>query len=372
MGNHNCFKGVVKNIFLLAFIAGILSFNMAFAADEQAILSGIEIKPSENGSYEVVLDTSKTVPLKTESKSRNRLELSLKGIKPAGSVNTIYGDGSNVDLVLVKPQNDNVRIFIEGKNIGSSTVSFNAENAPLKLDEETPENTMILDGPLDAYTPVFQDEEKQDGFISDDIYSLGIQNFIKQTFNKSNFGWFLSIVLMALFSYSMIRANREKDEEEISIPLALNRANENLKQRDVELYSELNKASSIIEERAKVRQNSSYGLREYQNSQINPNPNAGFNKITRETAAPQRPSVNNNQDIFKTKAQKAPVAASSVKPRQATASVSKQDTKKAELNMNNIKFLEAMTHIYEKSGRVDLANNLQSKLTQKRIMAKKI
>ena len=51
--------------------------------------------------------------------------------------------------------------------------------------------------------------------------------------------------------------------------------------------------------------------------------------------------------------------------------LNQNDTRQAELNMNNIKFLEAMTQIYEKSGRVDLANNLQNQLSQKKMSMRK-
>lgn len=356
MGN-TYFKGMVKLTLLLAMCLGCFCFDKAFAANE-AVLSGLEIKPSATGSYEVILNTDKPVPIKTKANSSDKLEINLKGVKPSESVNTLYRDVANIDLVLVKPQNDNIQIFIEGKDVASSDISFSS--TLLQDVTKTAENEIELNDPLDTYTPVVSTESEEEGnSIYDNVSSLGIMSFLKNTFAKSNMGWLLCLGAMAIFSYSRIRA--KKEEEEINIPLAMNKGiNRDLRERDLELYGNLSKASSLVEERMRAKRNSSYGIREYQNSQINPN--ARFNRAT-----PLSPSLTS------TKSSLQPRMSSSTKTRtaQSTMQVNKQDTRQAELNLNNIKFLEAMTQIYEKSGRVDLANNLQNQLSQKKKMTMK-
>ena len=140
-------------------------------------------------------------------------------------------------------------------------------------------NEIELNNPIDTYTPVvdLSDDEENSSFY-ESLSSLGITSFIKNALGKSNFGWLLCIAMAIIIVYTKLRRNN-KDEEEINIPLSLNRnMNKDLKDRDLELYNNLSKASSLIEERAKARRNQAYGLKEYQNSQINPN--ARFNKAT--------------------------------------------------------------------------------------------
>lgn len=349
-------KGMVKFAFMLTACLSIICQTQAFAA-ENAVLSGLEIKPDNRGSYDILLKTDKTVPIKTKANSSNKLEIDLKGVKPSDSLSTTYGNVANIDLVLVKPQNDNIKIFIEGKDVSSSNITFSsaAQNVPAL-------NEIELNNPIDTYTPVvdLSDDEENSSFY-ESLSSLGITSFIKNALGKSNFGWLLCIAMASIIAYTKLRRNN-KDEEEINIPLSLNRnMNKDLKDRDLELYNNLSKASSLIEERAKARRNQAYGLKEYQNSQINPN--ARFNKAT-----PVKPSFTSTKSALTP-------GLNATKTRSSQAStmskLNQNDTRQAELNMNNIKFLEAMTQIYEKSGRVDLANNLQNQLSQKKMSMRK-
>ena len=62
-------------------------------------------------------------------------------------------------------------------------------------------------------------------------------------------------------------------------------------------------------------------------------------------------------------------AVASRRPVRATAAAStatvqeiKESTKKNEVHIDNVKFLESMAKIYERSGRVDLANGLANNI----------
>ena len=358
MGKTCYLKGMVKFTFMLIAYLSIICQSQVFAADN-AILSGLEIKPDNRGSYDILLKTDKTVPIKTKANSSNKLEIDLKGVTPSDSLSTTYGNVANIDLVLIKPQNDNIKIFIEGKDVSSSNITFSSIDIH---NNSIINNEIELNDPLDTYTPVvdLSDDEETTSFY-ENISSSGIISFIKNTFGKTNFGWLMCIAMASIFIYTKLKKNN-KDEEEINIPLSINRnINKDLKDRDIELYNNLSKASSLIEERTKIRRNQTYGLKEYQNSQINPN--ARFNKAT-----PTKPS------FISTKSALTPgLNATKIRsPQVSTISqLNKNDTRQAELNLNNIKFLEAMTQIYEKSGRVDLANNLQNQLSQKKINMRK-
>ena len=397
----NKIKIPVKIFLSSAFISLMLVSVPAFAFDG-ATLSQIKISSKDNYSYKIVLKTDKDVPVEKYITSDNKIVIDLKNTKSAESVNTVYNNTPEIDNVVVQTvSNDKIRVFIEGLNIASSKIILDSRNETLDLAEENnnaipvnhvvakPEPSSAVQNMPTTKTdaPIINLAQKSDTNLNEPLYSKptalpvektsenDIQTVktsmmsgpsLKKIFSKEGFDWILRIFALIFIAIGAFKFLSKPKNVTVDISA------ENLKAREIELYRSINERKELLSKstgsslnnvnRAKKSTsygaNVQYGVKEYQNSQLPPqrlnrpteNINRGINrsaelnsalKTTKTAAEVRRPAVNNSR-------------------------VSPKDVKTAKTNIDNVKFLENMAAIYQKSGRDDLANNIRQNIMRTR------
>lgn len=365
---------ILKNICGLLTI-GFICINMssiANAAVADAVLTGIEISPI-NGSYEITVSTNKAVPIKTRSSASNKMNIELKGVTPSKSINTVYKNATGIDHVLVRPMGKDVRIILQGDNISSSQVLLNTSKIPLNLiNNGAKKKTLVLNKSITSYRPLVE--------VNEELEEVPTQGFIIPTnidlnaiLTPSNLGWLMGLGSMFLFLFKSFQeqkgASKKPTETSFRTPQEeLNKRRRALgvpPQEKINLQEELTKAHSRFndslsrkaEQRKAVENafNKNAGLKEYQNSQLNP-----YNKVSRSSQMPNPIKQSKPQSGLEALKRE---AASKVNV--ASKKPAKRDVKKQQIKMNNMKFLDNMRNIYEKNGRVDLANSIQEQMKNK-------
>ena len=375
--NKSFGKKCINRMITAAGMVAILTFAPANAI-ENAVLSGLQISPSDNGAYNIVLKTNKNISFEKQITSDNKIVLDLKGIKQSEAINTIYNNTSNIDHVIFQPvSKDSLRVFIQGKNVAQSKINVDTKNLPLGLinsinaeNTESSNNIAVLElnKPIDTYKPVVNiDEETETAEETNNFISYQIKQFLpagfsfKNIFSKSNAGWLLSLVMSILFVILGLKALKPVDNN-IKINLS-----SDLKDRELDIYKKLNSSQDLIDtglgsnrisaKNTNVQPIANYGLKEYQSSQIDPRTRInGFSKTKNDakvTPLTARSILNNVQTTPKT-----PL----INKTQASGKIGANELKAAKTNIDGIKFLESMDKIYEKSGRVDLAHGLQNNI----------
>lgn len=400
-------KNTAKIVVTSAFIFLMLAV-MPACAFEGATLSEIKINSKDNYSYKIILKTDKDVPVQKYVTSDNKIVIDLNNTKSAEFINTIYNNAPEIDNVIVQTvANDKVRIFIQGLNIASSkiildsrneTLDFVKENIPApapasintsselaapaqNIQESTAKPPIInlSEKPVQAQNTNLQEPAASE--YSEDIsQELNQQNIndietvknsmaggatLKKIFSKDGFDWLLRIFAVIFIGLGMYKfINKPKN---VTIDLS----SENMKSREMELYRTANERKEFLSKSlgsnyTKEKQvknpaygaNSQYGIKEYQNSQLPPQRisrpsesiNTGLNraaklnsalKTTRTAEETRKPSINNTK-------------------------INQREIKTARKNVDNIKFLESMAAIYQKSGRLDLAQNIRQSIERTR------
>jgi hypothetical protein len=410
----------LNSIVILSFITAFSLSSAALAQAGNALLSGIEINPSDNNSYQIVLKSDKKVPFKKIVTADDKIVLELSGIKAAGNVETIYNNAANIDHVIVHPSgNDSVRIFLQGSNVSSSKIAFEnqpgslgflsepasevqgqitpqetvsentagtADNTQTALQAETQaqvidnnnsaqnkqEETIVLDKPVSNFSQnslqsnPLAEEENADTSLTEAYPSLGM---VKNLFSKANLDWLLRFgvfILLIIVSIKLL-----KPRKNIKIDLSTE-----TKSRDISLLNSLNrdilsrgtgnmpslKAGASL--KASGNTLSNYGIREYQNSQVSPYKNSsGLQAKGNYTA-----SGLSKPKPF-TKVPSSPILSKPSSARTNTLvrpAVGNGEMIKAKSNVDSMKFLETMAKIYERNGRADLAQNINSSIAQGR------
>ncbi len=369
--------------YALGLLAVVLVF-FAFMPKANAVaatLNGIEVKPL-NDSYEITLNTDQAVPLKTTSVDGNKMTIDLKNIIPSKSVNTVYNNASNIDHVLIQPVGDDLRITIQGLNVSSSNVLLNAPKVPADLIAPPSTTEITLNRSIDSYSPITSEDSEAD--FSDILSLTNID--LKNIMTPSGLGWILGLGIIIFFLLRSMRETKEQIQKYEISPKDILRQRAELKKStsDIDVYAEISKAQNKFNESMKRKQSlpkqnvslQSYGMKEYQNSQVNP-----YTQISKRPAAttPIQPAqeapkptmnklqeavhaINQRNAAMQAKEEQAAAPAVTVKP-----VMTNKDLLNAEAKMNNIRFLENMTQIYEKNGRADLAQNIRDKIRQKNI-----
>ena len=349
----------------------------------EAILNGIEVKPLNN-SYEIILNTDQAIPLKTESPQSDKMIIDLKNIMPSKSVNTVYNNASNIDHVLIQPVGDDLKITIQGLNVASANVLLNAPKVPSDLIAAPVAKEITLNRAIDSYTPITAEDTETD--LSDILSLTNID--LKNLLTPSGIGWIAGLgIIMFFLLRSMNETKEQAQKYELSPKDILKQKSELRKASkqstsDVDVYAEISKAQGKFNESLKRKQSlpqqnvaaQNYGIKEYQNSQVNPytqiskKPNVST-PIQQSPTAP-KPTMNKLQEAVQAINQRS--AAQQAQEEQENAPITatkppitKRDLQKAEARLGNMKFLENMTNIYEKNGRVDLAQNIREKMRQK-------
>jgi hypothetical protein len=338
-----------------------ISLAAANASQELAKLSGIEINPSQNGGYNILLNTDKNIKFNKNIQSENNIEIEVQGAEISKPINTVYNNATSIDHVLFKPSTDgNVKIMLQGQNIASSNISVASDTLPQDITSNS-KDTVYLNRPMNSYSPVVSEENTE---ATENVYSSFASSLsLRKLINKTSLGWLLSLAMLVIFFASSVKRNKEKNN--INIKLS-----EDSKEREMSLSSQLGRRKGTLgvglgsirpeEEISAPIHKQAYGLRAYENSQINPqNRNLKASGISRPSRSAFTSSNNLNKPAA---AQKRRTTA----PKTSTLAATKKDIQTAQGQIDSIKFLESMAKIYEKSGRVDLANGLQSNILRAR------
>lgn len=361
----------------------------AFAASNS--LSAVEIKDSENG-YQIILRSDNSAEVRKTVDTRDDITLEVKGLVPLDSVGTVYNNVPDVDSVIIQPEEENTKIIVHGKNIAKANILFAPVEAQAAAQAEgsansaTDKNEITLSRPIQTYSPVFNqsrsfDDASQEGTLKSSAslilhkayqskpYAAKLFRYLKRL-DRKYLAFGSIFLLIILFGFKSIKPDRN---DEIKIGLT-----QSLKEKEVDMRDELslNDIQTLRNQKAlnnKPVPSINYGIKSYQNSQKNPYTSQISGLPMKNTVKPQvrpqglqaRNNVSQNQAQLQAKLNQvkqmqakkpvtAPEALNTVKPTTPSLNASK--------SIDSMKFLESMTKIYEKSGRVDLANELKSNM----------
>lgn len=359
----------MKKSFLV--VSMFLSALIAFA--DENVLQTIQIEPIKD-TYNIVLISDKAVDVKKEVEEDGSILLSMKGIRASEMLNTVYNGTSDIDSVLVTPKNNNeIEIRVKGDNVEHATVTFDSLTPPVAA-KPSAKKEIILNKPMKSYEPVFSTDEEEE-FAASSFPPLGqkIVNVLKSIYgNKTNRG-IINFGLLGLILFAAIRLIRVRETDEMKVGLA-----QGLAEREINLYKPMQTpvANNFTSATEKPYTTLNYGLNAYRN--VNKNPYETRRQGVNRVAAPE---VNNttgnshgvssalNQALNQIKPAANNMSRQNINPvATATADVDvaakTAHVSRPQANIDNVKFLETMSAIYEKSGRHDLAQGIKANLSK--------
>lgn len=348
----------------------VLLFGICFSVlsvfAEDNVLQTIEIEPVKD-TYNIVLVSDKACDVKKTVQASNKIDLVLKDIRASKTLNTVYNNVSNVDTVMIEPQGNGIKIFFQADNAQASTISFDTIAPVMPAQPKSTEKKLKLNNPIESYAPIYNEdfEQSKTNTLFNKLKTSQAVSGIKDSFDEEgaseSANKFISWGLIGLLVFATARLFKRR-EPEMKIGLA-QQLNEN---PDFGMMQNLPSSGfNNYQSVAKPFTTVNYGLNAYRNENRNPY----------ET----EPMQFHNPRLNKYAAQPQPVPAQPVKKpvhaQSATATVaqkpaedmSSSQTKQSNPNIDNLKFLESMTAIYEKSGRYDLARGLKQSLSKNNI-----
>lgn len=348
---------------VLLFLGIMLSTIGAFA--EENVLQSIEIEPVKD-TYNIVLVSDKAVDVKKVVQAPNKITLNMKDIRASKTLNTIYNNVSNVDTVMVEPQGNGISIFFQAENASAATVTFDAINIPTAATTaKTDSKNIKLNNPIESYAPIYTDdyETAKTSKLFDKLKSSTAVDSLKDTIDEdtaSDFGQkAFSFGLLALLGFGVTRLFKRK-EPEMKIGLS-----QSLNEREINMYREAQPIQTYANT-TKPFTTVNYGLNAYQKENRNPYEVESMTIHNPRLRNYVNPTVQNNTATRPVQPQ--PVAVQTATPaKKMTTPVNNAPVNQSNPNIDNLKFLESMTAIYEKSGRPDLARGLRASLNKNNI-----
>ncbi len=338
----------------------IFSITSAFAAEN--VLQTIEIEPVKD-TYNIVLVSDKAVDVKKTVQGSNKITLTMKDIRASKTLNTIYNNVSNVDSVMVEPQGNGLKIFFQADNASASTVTFDAlvAAAPVKTSTQS----LKLNNPIESYAPIYNEtfEEAKTSSLFDRLKSSSAVADIKDSIDEDTASEtankMVSFGLLGLLAFSVIRLFKRK-ETDMKIGLA-----HSLTDREIGMHKAAQQMQPAYVAPEKPFTTVNYGLNAYQRESRNPyetEPVQFHNPRLRSYVTPAQQEV-----VAQTISRPAPTKVATMPQAQVkkmTTPVNTAPVNQSNPNIDNLKFLESMTAIYEKSGRHDLARGLKASLNK--------
>ena len=352
-----------RMMLLLGLMFSILG---SYAGDN--VLQTIEIEPVKD-TYNIVLVSDKAVDVKKTIQASNKINLTLKDIRVSKTVNTVYNNVSNVDTVMVEQQGSGVNIFFQAENAEAATVTFDAITpAPVRhVAQETKQ--LKLNNPIESYAPIYSEdfETTKTSKLFNRLKSKSAVGELKDNLDEVSNGdtanKFVSFGLLTLLVVAVSRLFKKK-EPEMRIGLSQQFGGSAVGNQLEQPFQ--NPYQTAVG--AKPFTTVNYGMNAYKNSERNPyettpmqfhNPRLQnfSSKLTQEPAA---------QPVM-TKTAVKPAASAMTAVKTMTNPSTSTEAQQSNPNIDNLKFLESMTAIYEKSGRHDLARGLQVSLSKNNI-----
>ncbi len=352
---------------VVLFLCIVLSGLSAYA--DENVLQTIEIEPVKD-TYNIVLVSDKAVDVKKTVQDSNKINLVLKDIRASKTLNTVYNNVSNVDTVMVEPQGNGINIFFQAENAEKATVTFDSI-VPAAPVTASAKQKLKLNNPIESYAPIYNEdmETAKTSKLFNKLKSSTAVAELKDTMEENGtgdgVGKLISYGLIGLLVFSAMRLLRRK-EPEMKIGLA---QQQTYPQTNFGGYSTAAQSDFMSSVSQKPFTTVNYGLNAYKNENRNPYETAPmtFHNPRLQAMAQQRaqqPVM--QQTVAQPQAQ---AAATMTKPvqKKMTTPVNTAPVNQSNPNIDNLKFLESMTAIYEKSGRHDLARGLKESLSKNNI-----
>lgn len=354
----------MKRVLLLF---GIVFSVTSVMADEN-VLQTIEIEPVKD-TYNIVLTTDKAVDVKKTVEAANKITLTLKDTRASKTLNTIYNNVSNVDSVLVEPQGNSISVYFQAENAEAATVTFDAPTtvaAPASKSLGETKN-IKLSNPIESYAPIYKEDmgntKTSNLFnrLKSSTTVAGIKDSIDDETSGDGANKLISMGLLTLLFVAVVRLFKRK-EPEMKIGLT-----QSLNDRELGLYKGVQSVPTMpMTDKPFTTVN--YGLNAYRRENSNPyetNPMQLHNPRLRNYAQQSIPQ----ETVTQTVSRPAPAAVKTVSAvqeavKKMTTPVNTAPVNQSNPNVDNLRFLESMTAIYEKSGRHDLARGLKASLSK--------
>ena len=354
-----------KALLFLGFV-----FSMLTVCAEDNVLQSIEIVPVKD-TYNIVLTADKSVDVKKTVQADNKITLNMKGIRASKSLNTIYNNVSNVDTVMVENTNNGVSVFFQAENAQDASISFDSLTPVLPSKSEMAKQQIKLNSPVDAYAPIYREDNVKSKTTSlfDKITSksASLTSDIEDSTGdfKDTLNNIFSYGLLGLLGFAVLRLFRRK-EPDMKIGLS-----QGTNEREIDMYKGMPAVNSGYTNSEKPFTTVNYGLNAYKRGNENPyepEPAHIHNPRMQQYVSP----LLRNQMARSAVMQKPlpQTIATDVQPapqpvKKHTTPVNTAPVNQSNPNIDNLKFLESMTAIYEKSGRHDLAQGLRASLNKK-------
>ena len=130
----------MKNLILTLMFSMIFSILPACATDNN--LNSVVLEGTEAG-YNVILRADKVTKLKKTVTDENTLIIDLKNTTTSDSVDTRYINTKDVNNVVVEAKNNEVKIYIQAKNINNSNIIFDTPaSAPVVVGDSLSKKAM--------------------------------------------------------------------------------------------------------------------------------------------------------------------------------------------------------------------------------------
>ena len=339
-----------------------MMLTMLSVSAEENVLQSIEIVPVKD-SYNIVLTADRAVDVKKTVQAPNKITLDMKGIRASKTLNTVYNNVSNVDTVMVEPSGNGVSLFFQAENAQGASISFDAiaPAVPAKTTKQ-----VKLNSPIDSYAPIYREDMSQSktsslfnklteksNLLKDDMRENAGET--AETFNKM-----FSFALVGLLAFGVIRLFRRK-ESDMKIGLT-----QSLNEREIDMYRAPQFGVSNFANQEKSFTTVNYGLNAYRKENQNPYEEETMPIHNPRLRAYTNQQVQTPQYNPQPMPQRQAVATMPIQaaPRKMTTPVNSAPVNQSNPNVDNLKFLESMTAIYEKSGRHDLAQGLKASLSK--------
>ncbi len=345
-------------------IVSMFLCTLAAFADEN-VLQTIQIEPIRD-TYNIVLISDKAVDVKKDIEEDGTILLSMKGIRASEMLNTVYNGTADIDSVIVTPKNNNeIEIRVKGDNVEHATVTFDSLTPPIAA-KPVSKKEIILNKPMKSYEPVFSTDEEEE-IISTSFPPLGqkIVNVFKSIYGNKTNRSIINLGLLGLLLFAAIRLFRVRETEEMKVGLA-----QSLAEREINLYKPMQTpvANNFTSAAEKPYTTVNYGLNAYRNVNKNPyelqrNKSLPGNSMNKNiTAGMDKTGHRITPAINKTVSQNIKTTGTAtIEPESAKPSLRMTNQHP---NIDNVKFLETMSAIYEKSGRHDLAQGIKANLSK--------
>ena len=388
--------------FLFATIFALASVLPVCA--EENVISQVIISKSKdkNHNYELSIDSTQMVQYKSHIDSDGNVYFDLRNSILAQDMGTIYDDVIDIDNVTVKQIDKNhVRIYVNGKNAKNTDLVFINSIFEPKKDAS---KKIIINRPISEY--------KSTNYESDLEYEQNAQEWDDNSFNLEHLGTnllielkngpsgkilivFLLLTILAVLSKTLTSKVKQEQEPLIGLNnsklistnqkigslnltpkmldndelLGVTNRNEMLKKAQVQLAAAHQKYQQYIQNKYQGTKKpvtinpdilkKSFALNQYQKSTQNPYKNQEVIKMNKGFSDTE--GLKGNFQIPprpKTVQQKTEFTSPYIR---RTNNFVDTKVKKEQPNM---KFLDSVTKIYERSGRSDLADGLKNSLSK--------